>query len=130
MPNAQPTALDYPLHLAGDGRIARTDVDDHVRDMVRQVLFTAPGERVNHPDFGCGLLLLLFEPDSQALRAATEVLVRSSLQRWLSDVVDVELVLVYPQDSALVIEVHYTRLLDGTQFVETVTVSQPGTPAS
>ncbi|WP_250281626.1 GPW/gp25 family protein, partial [Frankia sp. CiP1_Cm_nod2] len=66
--------LDHPFHVDATGRVAGTDSDDHVRDMIFQVLFTNPGERVNRPDFGCGLLGLVFLPNSDALATATEFL--------------------------------------------------------
>ena len=107
-------SADFPLMIDGAGRVALTGVDDHVRDMIEQVLFTRPGERAMRPDFGCGLAELVFEPNDTMLAAATEVRVRSALQRWLSDVADVEDVRVLAEDSRLVIEVSWVRLLDGT----------------
>ena len=44
--------LDFPFDFDGSGRAARTDPDDHIKDMIYQVLFTSPGERVNLPNFG------------------------------------------------------------------------------
>ena len=74
-----PSYLDYPFAIDSGGRAAQTLDDDHVRDMIEQVLFTAPGERVMLPDFGCGLLKQVFEPNSDLLAAATQLLVRASL---------------------------------------------------
>jgi uncharacterized protein len=105
--------LDHPLRLDGRGRVATTEADDHVRDMVYQVLFTNPGERVNHPDFGCGLLQLVFEPNSEVLATATQFLVQGSLQRWLADVVQVEQVEITNEDGKLIVVVLYTRLDTG-----------------
>ena len=65
--------IDFPLHFDDRGRTAATDDDEHVRDLIEQVLFTAPGERVNRPTFGSGLLQLVFAPNSDALAAATQV---------------------------------------------------------
>jgi phage baseplate assembly protein W len=86
--------LDFPLHVDGRGRLALTSPDDHVRDMIQQVLFTSPGERVNRPDFGSGLLQLAFLPNSEPLAIATEFTVQAALQRWLGDVIKVEKVTV------------------------------------
>jgi uncharacterized protein len=105
--------LDYPFGVAGSGRVAGTEVDDHVRDLIHQVLFTRPGERVNRPDFGCGLLELVFRTNSELLAGATELLVRGALQRWLSDVVAVDDIRLVVEDARLVVEVSYTRLRDG-----------------
>jgi uncharacterized protein len=124
---AEPRSLDYPFSIAGDGRAALTLGDDHVRDMVEQVLFTAPGERVMLPDFGCGLLKLVFEPNSELLAASTELLVRTSLQRWLGDVIDVRTVTVTAVDSTLGIVLEYVRLVDGRRVTEEIVV--PGATA-
>ena len=105
--------IDFPLTIDGAGRVALTDVDDHVRDMIEQVLFTRPGERPMRPDFGCGLAELVFEPNDTVLAAATELRVRTALQRWLSDVADVQRVGVIADDNRLVVEVSWVRLLDG-----------------
>ena len=81
--------MDFPFRMDETGRTATTDVDDHVRDMIYQVLFTSPGERVDLPNFGCGLLQLVFAPNSDTLAAATQLLVQGSLQKWLGDVIQV-----------------------------------------
>jgi phage baseplate assembly protein W len=105
--------LDFPFHLDGRGRTAQTGSDDHVRDMIYQVLFTDPGERVNRPDFGCGLRSLLFMPNSDVLAAATQTLVKGSLQRWLEQEIRVERVAVEAVGSQLRVEVVYVRRSDG-----------------
>ncbi len=101
--------LDFPLHIDGSGRTAATDTDDHVRDLIHQVLFTAPGERVNRPDFGCGLKQLVFMPNSDALAASTQQLVQGALLRWLEELIVVEAVNVQATDSSLEVTVTYTR---------------------
>jgi Bacteriophage baseplate protein W len=118
----EPRSLDYPFSIAGDGRATLTHGDDHVRDMIEQVLFTAPGERVMLPEFGCGLLTLVFEPNSDMLAAATELQVRAALQRWLGDVIDVLRVTATGDDATLAIVIQYARLVDGTQVTERIVV--------
>jgi hypothetical protein len=117
--------LDYPLGIDGRGRIAGTALEDHVRDMIYQVLFTNPGERVNRPDFGCGLLQMVFLPNSEALATATQFLVHGALQRWLGDVIKVLLVRIAAEDERLVVEIRYTLLDTGetnnVQFVSPTT---------
>ena len=110
--------LDFPFHLDGRGRTATTGSDDHVRDLVEQVLFTSPGERVNRPDFGCGLKTLVFAPNSDALAAATQVLVRAALQRWLENEIQVEGVDVSAQDERLTVTVAYRLRTGGERRVE------------
>jgi uncharacterized protein len=105
--------LDHPFHFDAKGRTATTDADDHVRDMIFQVLFTNPGERVNRPDFGCGLSQLVFAPNSDVLATATQFMVHGSLQRWLADVIQVEQVLVANEEERLVVDVTYVRADNG-----------------
>ena len=99
--------LDFPYHVDGTGRSAMTGPGDHVRDLIEQVLFTAPGERVNRPDFGCGLHRLVFEPNGPELAAATQMLVHGALQQWLADRLTVIDVTVEAEDAALRITVTY-----------------------
>jgi phage baseplate assembly protein W len=113
--------LDYPYHFSGLGRTATTDRDDHIRDLIEQVLFTAPGERVMRPDFGAGLLALVFEPNSTTLAATTQLLVQSALQLHLSHLIAVQSVEVTSDDAALRVDVRYAVLLDRTTHSATFT---------
>jgi len=99
--------IDYPFHIDSRGRTAITDTDGHIRDLIEQVLFTAPGERANRPTFGCGLNQLVFAPNSDELAAATQFLVQGSLQQWLGDLIQIEAVQVTSQDSTLEVTVQY-----------------------
>jgi len=99
--------IDYSFHFDGRGRTAQTTQDDHIRDLIEQVLFTAPGERVNRPDFGSGLMQLVFAPSSDELATATQFLVQGALQRWLGDLIQVEAVQVESEESTLQITVQY-----------------------
>ena len=110
--------LDVPFHLGGARRTATTGADDHVRDMIFEVLFTSPGERVNRPDFGCGLKALVFAPASEAVTAATQLLVKGSLQKWLQAEIEVEDVQVETEDSEIRVTVVYTRRATGEKLVE------------
>ena len=118
--------LDYPFGFGPDGRTATTSAQDHVRDMVEQVLFTAPGERVNRPDFGSGLLGLLFEPNSEALAAATRARVEGALHRWLAEVIQLESVVVRAQDAMLEVTIQY--VVRQTQERRTERIRGPVTP--
>ena len=101
------TRPDFPFRIDGRGRSARTSRDDHIRDLVEQVLFTTPGERVNRPTFGCGLLQLVFEPNSEPLALAVKATVQASLQQWLGDLIVVESVQVENEDSTLRVTIQY-----------------------
>lgn len=113
--------LDFPLHTDGRGRTATAGRDDHVRDLIAQVLFTTPGERVNRPDFGCGLKALLFMPNSDALATATEVLVKGALQKWLENEIQVEQVTVRAEEAQLTVTVAYRRRDSGERRVDEFT---------
>jgi uncharacterized protein len=106
--------LDFPYHFDGRGRTATTGLADHIRDLIEQVLFTSPGERVMRPDFGAGLLTLVFEPNSSTLAATTQFLVQSGLQQHLSNLIAVNAVEVENVDASLEVTVRYTVLADGT----------------
>ena len=99
--------VDYPFQFDSRGRTAAADDDDHIRDLIEQVLFTSPGERVNRPTFGSGLMQLVFAPNSDTLAAATQMAVQGALQQWLGDLIQVESVKVTSQDSSLFVEVNY-----------------------
>lgn len=100
--------IDYPFHIARDGRTAETSQAEHIRDLIEQVLFTTPGERVNRPTFGCGLLQMVFGPNSPEIATATQFIVQSSLQQWLGDLIQVSDVDVQSVDSTLRVTVLYT----------------------
>lgn len=100
--------VDFPLHFDGRGRTADADTDAHIRDLIEQVLFTAPGERVNRPTFGSGLMRLVFAPNSDELATATQFLVQGSLQQWLGDLIQVDQVQVESEDSTLRVAIQYT----------------------
>ena len=99
--------IDFPYHFDARGQTATAGNDDHIQDLIMQVLFTAPGERVNRPDFGCGLLELVFAPNSDELATATQFLVQGALQRWLGDLIIPEAVRVDSEDSTLTVTVRY-----------------------
>jgi len=109
--------VDYPFHFDHRGRTAGAGEEDHIRDLIEQVLFTAPGERVNRPDFGSGLMELVFAPASDELAAATEFLVQGALQRWLGDLIQVDAVQVVSRDAALEVTVRYTIRRTQTRHV-------------
>lgn len=99
--------INYPFRIDGRGRTAGTDQDAHIRDLVEQVLFTSPGERVNRPDFGSGLMQLVFAPNSDELATATQFLVQGALQQWLGDLIQVEAVEVLSEEATLNVTVQY-----------------------
>lgn len=99
--------VDYPFHVDERGRIAEASDEEHIRDMIEQILFTSPGERVNRPTFGSGVMQLVFAPNSDALAAATQLSVQGALQQWLGDLIQVEDVKVSSEDSKLLVLIQY-----------------------
>ncbi|WP_058043020.1 GPW/gp25 family protein [Streptomyces roseifaciens] len=105
--------IDFPYRIDERGRTAETGHADHVRDMVEIVLFTTPGERVNRPDFGCGLLDLVFAPNGPELAATVELTAQAALQRWLGDLLSVESLVVTAEESALTVSLSYRLAATG-----------------
>ena len=99
--------IDFPFHFDSRGRTASTDDDDHIRDMVEELLFTSPGERVNRPDFGSGLLQMVFAPNSAELAAALQFTTQAELQRFLGDLIDLQQLDVSVNDATLTVIVKY-----------------------
>lgn len=109
--------LDFPYHFDSRGRTAGTSLEEHVRDLIEQVLFTSPGERVNRPTFGCGLLQTVFAPNSAELAAATQFLIQGALQEWLGERIQVDEVVVEANDAELRVTIPYTLRDDGVRRV-------------
>ena len=99
--------MDFPFHFDSRGRPATTGDADHIRDMIEQLLLTSPGERVNRPDFGSGLLQMVFAPNSPELAAALQFTMQAALQRWLGDLIEVRALEVTSQDSTLSVDLKY-----------------------
>ena len=111
--------IDFPFHFDNRGRTATTSDDDHIRDMIEQLLFTNPGERVNRPDFGSGLLQLVFAPNSPELAATLQFTMQAALQRWLGDLIEVQALEVTSEDATLRVVLQYLVRRSGEQRMET-----------
>ena len=108
-----PAALDASL-----GRFRKeTDYSAYVVQLITQVLLTAPGERVNRPDFGAGLRRLVFSPSSQETATLLQTTVFQSLDRWLGDLIKVDRVDAAFADGRLEVTVSYTMKSRGEQQV-------------
>ncbi len=99
--------IAFPYRLDSRGRTAEAADERHIRDLIEQLLFTAPGERLNRPDFGTGLLQLVFAPNSPELAAATQLVVQGALQQWLGELIQVDAVEVESEDATLRVTVRY-----------------------
>jgi phage baseplate assembly protein W len=101
------TQFGYPFRIDARGRTAGATSEQHIRDMIAQVLFTTPGERVNRPDFGCDLRQLVFAPSTSEQAPAIQYLVQGALQQWLGEWIQVEAVQVDSEENVLSVTVQY-----------------------
>ena len=103
------TAIRYPFAVdAGLGRLARErDYAGHVQQLMLQVLFTNPGERINRPDFGCGIRRMVFAPNSEATASLTQVSVYQALEKWLGNLIEVDRVEVKAVEEVLEVKIAY-----------------------
>ncbi|MFO1063077.1 MAG: GPW/gp25 family protein [Pirellulales bacterium] len=105
--------VKYPLQFSSLGRTALSERDDHIREMIEIVLFTNPGERVNRPDFGCGVLHNIFAGNGEQLAVALQAVMAASLNRWLGDVLEVNNLEVTAVESTLNVVLSYTVVKTG-----------------
>jgi uncharacterized protein len=116
--------LRHPYRFDGRGRTADADEAAWIRGLVEQVLFTAPGERVMRPDFGSGLMQLVFAPNSPELAATTRLLVQAALQQWLGNLITVQAVEVEAVESTVRVTVRY--VIRRTQRAQEETFARGG----
>jgi phage baseplate assembly protein W len=116
--------VNFPFQFDGRGKTA-APTTDYLRQLVEQVLFTSPGERVNMPDFGSGLLQMPFAPNSIEVAAAIQFTVQGALQKWLSAYIKVQAVVVAAQESKLTVTVTFTPLNTSVSQVETFIYGGP-----
>lgn len=116
--------IDFPFHFDSYGKTTLTDDNDHIRDMIEQFLFTNAGERVNRPDFGSGLMQLVFAPNSPELAATLQFTVQAGLQQWLGDVIEVQELNVTSDEAILRVDLVYkvrrTEEITSTSFTRSV----------
>jgi phage baseplate assembly protein W len=99
--------IAFPFEFDNRGRTAQATDDDHIRQMIEELLFTNPGERVNRPDFGSGVRQLVFAPNSPELAATVQFTMQAALQRYLGDVIDLQDLTVTSEESTLHVYVEY-----------------------
>ncbi len=114
--------LDFPFGISEQGGIRTTGDLDHIKDEIIAILLTAPGERVNQPEFGCGLKELVFAPNSMMLSTMVDFKVEQALDQWLGDKIVPDEVNVQTLDEQLQIEIVYTVKETGEQDSVVVTV--------
>lgn len=114
--------IEFPFQFDTRGRTASAGDDDHIRELIEQILFTSPGERVNRPDFGSGLMQMVFQPNSTELAAALQFTVQGALQQMLGDRIQLQAVQVSSSEGTLQVTVQYTPL--GSQQSRTAQFTQ------
>jgi len=112
----------YPYRIDMRGRSAEAGADRHLRDLIEQVLFTSPGERVMRPGFGSGINALVFAPSGDTLAAAVQSQVQGALAQWLGDRIRVAAVTASAEDATLRVEVRYSPL--NSDVIRSVTMSR------
>jgi phage baseplate assembly protein W len=107
--------IDFPYSIDGRNRTSRADRAEHVRDLIEQLLLTSAGERVMRPDFGSGVLALVFEPVGPEFAGSMQYLLHSALELWLADVVRVDALEATADGAVLTISLTYTDLATSAQ---------------
>ena len=110
--------VNFPYQFDERGRTL-DPAASYLEQLVEQVLFTSPGERVNLPDFGSGLLQLAFAPNSLEMAAATQFAVQGALQKWLSQYLTVQSVVATVDEATLTVAVTYSPLNTDVTQVQT-----------
>lgn len=110
--------VDHPFHIDGRERTATTTEAEHIRDMIELILFTAPGERVMRPDFGAGVLQLVFAPLSQERAAAAQFVIQGTLQQHLGNRIAVQEIAVEAVDATMRIRIAYEILRTGERVID------------
>jgi len=113
--------INFPFRFDSRGQTASADYNSHVLQMIEQLIFTNPGERVNRPDFGSGLLQLVFSPNSPELAATVQFTLQAAIQHWLGDVVDLQDLQVQAVDSTLAVNLKYVVRQTSQQQTATLT---------
>jgi phage baseplate assembly protein W len=113
------TDIDYPFHFDSRGRTAVSNKEDHIRDMIEEFIFTSPGERVNRPDFGSGIMQMVFAPNSPELATALQYTIQAGLQQYLGDLIEIQALQVSSDDSVLNVSLRYAIRQTGEQRTDT-----------
>jgi uncharacterized protein len=114
------TSLRYPFAIdTAQGEVTQERrFEAHVEQLVRQVLLTSPGERINRPDFGCGVKRLVFAPGGAIAASLAQSVVYQSLDKWLGNVIVVNTVTVRAVEERLDIEIVYViRARSGRHYL-------------
>ncbi len=118
--------LAYPYRIDFSGRTATVDVQAYVQGLIESMLLTSPGERVNRPTYGGGLMQYVFAPADGQLVGAAETLIRTAVVQWLGDVLTLQSLTVAAEPAEIVITLAYLINASQQSVTQTVRHSVPG----
>jgi phage baseplate assembly protein W len=102
-----PKILSWPLEgVDENGRFGYTQGDSSVREVIRNILLTRPGERRMRPEFGAGLLDYIHQPNNETTRNLMSNIIRKAVEQW-EPRIQLEAVQVDPNPASLA-AVHVT----------------------
>jgi len=106
------TSIRFPFAINDRlGRLAQeNDHEEYIKQLIRQVLFTSQGERINRPDFGAGVRRLVFVPNSPATASLAQTLIFQALTTWLGALIRTDDVQAEALGERLNITIVYTIL--------------------
>jgi phage baseplate assembly protein W len=110
--------IDYPMSFDGRGRTSVVENEAHIREMIEELLFTTPGERVNRPNFGSGLMQMIFAPNSPEVASALQFSLQASINQWLGDLIEVQSIKVDSEESILRVQVQYVIRKSGEKHID------------
>jgi phage baseplate assembly protein W len=122
LPPPTPPRIHFPYGTDTRGRTTSCPEAQHVRELIEQVLLTAPGERVMRPTFGGSLMQRVFEPGGPELLASTQYLVQATLSQELGHRITLDALELESRDATLVVTVTWTLLRTGQQQTSAVTI--------
>lgn len=105
--------LSFPYRIDQTGRTAVVEPDREIRELIEQLLFVAPGERVMRPTLGSGVAQLVFAPAGEQVAATIQHLVQGALQTWLGDRLSIDDVAVTADEAVLTVMIRYRARLTG-----------------
>jgi phage baseplate assembly protein W len=116
--------LSFPYQFDEEFKTKVGQSPRNIRELIEQVIFVAPQERLNRPDFGVGILQYIFAPNSEYAAETLEGDIESALTLWLSEILVVEDVTVRAEESTLFVRVSYR--LSGQSEVEVEEFTREG----
>lgn len=109
------TSIKHPFAVdLSRGRLAEEEnYAEHIEQMMFQILFTSPGERIDRPDFGCGVKRLVFAPNSEVSASLAQITIFQALTKWLGTAITINDVKALAIEERLEIKIAYTLKTKG-----------------